>query len=101
MEYPDLLHTLWIGTVRDCVGAMLLDMAEYSPLCSDPDLPTWDQRLQARFSECMHAYVHMQVCFLACARSWRWMRATGAVSMACRHPWLKTGVSYMQRDREI
>ena len=45
MEYPDLLHTLWIGTVRDCVGSMLMDLAEHSSLVAE--LETWDERLQA------------------------------------------------------
>ena len=41
MEHADILHTLWIGAGRDCVGSVLCDIAEYVFL----DAGHWDTAL--------------------------------------------------------
>ncbi|CAE7290948.1 Cpr, partial [Symbiodinium pilosum] len=42
-EAADVTHALWLGTGRDCVGSLLLDMAEYWDRCKP--LATYDERL--------------------------------------------------------
>ncbi|CAE7358834.1 Cpr, partial [Symbiodinium pilosum] len=42
-ETADVMHALWLGTGRDCVGSLLLDMAEYWDRCKP--LATYDERL--------------------------------------------------------
>ena len=42
-EKADLLHAFFLGTARDAVGSLLMDMAEFWEACSE--LPTWNERL--------------------------------------------------------
>ena len=44
-ECADLLHALWLGTARDCVGSIIMDVVEKWPALQH--LPTWDERLEA------------------------------------------------------
>lgn len=45
MEVPDLLHSFWLGTVRDAAGGLLMDLVEFSPWFQE--FETWDDRLHA------------------------------------------------------
>ena len=42
-EYPDLLHCLYLGTVRDATASHLMGLASFSPQLQTYD--TWDERL--------------------------------------------------------
>lgn len=42
-EYPDLLHCLYLGTVRDATASHLMELARYSPQLQAYE--TWDERL--------------------------------------------------------
>ena len=44
-ECADLLHALWLGTARDCVGSIIMDFVE--KWLALQHLPTWDERLEA------------------------------------------------------
>ncbi|CAE7831362.1 Cpr [Symbiodinium necroappetens] len=48
-EMADLLHAVWIGTARDAVGSLLLDLAEFHPQCQS--MTTWDERLKLLHAE--------------------------------------------------
>ena len=48
-ECADLLHAVWIGTTRDAVGSLLLDLAEWHP--GAQALTTWDERLKLLHAE--------------------------------------------------
>ena len=43
MECPDLLHSYWLGTIRDAAGSLLCDLVEHAPWCAEFD--TWDDKL--------------------------------------------------------
>ena len=45
MVWPDLLHTVWLGTGRDAVGSLLMELAEFDPRLQEHH--TWDERLRA------------------------------------------------------
>ena len=44
VEYPDLLHCLWLGTGRDASASLLLEYARFCPEAQC--YPTWDERLR-------------------------------------------------------
>ncbi|CAE7854681.1 TY1B-DR3, partial [Symbiodinium necroappetens] len=51
-ECADILHALWLGTARDCVASIILDLVAKWPALQH--LPTWDERLETLTADVRH-----------------------------------------------